>query len=141
MKTKPLIRTLEDTRNREVTGRLPMPGRNLQAFSFSGKGGEFMSKDPFFQQEELKFPEVIEQPVMWGYFRDLHQTSRYKAIVDSNTGNLFSIVSQDYRLIRHEEAIERIEEAISESPDLGRYEVNTGFYNKGGRIRQKYIFS
>lgn len=84
---------------------------------------------------------MIEQPVMWGNHRDNHPTDRYKAIVDANTGKLFSIVSKDYRLIRHEEAIEQIEEAISENSDMRRaYRIETEFYNDGGRMQRKYIF-
>ena len=47
---------------------------------------------------------------MWGLDKDLHPANRYKAIVDADTGKLFAIVSQDYRVIRHERAIEQIEE-------------------------------
>jgi len=93
------------------------------------------------QREEISFPEIVEQPVMWGYYRDLHQADRYKAIVDSNTGKVFSIVSRDYRLIRHEEAVEQIERAISKTPELGEYRFKTKFYNHGGRMRRTYFFS
>jgi len=89
---------------------------------------------------EISFPEIVMQPVMWGYHRDLHQADKYKAIVDSNTDKLFSIVSNDYKLIRHEEAIERIEKALYEVPDLGEYETYTRFYNEGGRMRRTYRF-
>ena len=89
---------------------------------------------------KISFPEVVEQPVTWGYGRNLHQTDRYKAIVDPNAGKLFSIVSEDYRLIRHEEAIKRIEQAIYEVPDLGEYKTYTGFYNDGGRMLRTYRF-
>jgi len=91
--------------------------------------------------EEIVFPEITEQPVMWGYNRELHQAHKHKAIVDANTGKLFSIVSKDYRLIRHEQAIDQIEEAIFKTPDLGEYEVTTEFYNDGGRMRRTYVFS
>ena len=92
------------------------------------------------QREEISFPEIVEQPVMWGYYRDLHQADRYKAIVDSHTDKVFSIVSRDYRLIRHEEAVEQIERAISKTPELGEYRFKTEFYNHGGRMRRTYIF-
>jgi len=86
------------------------------------------------------FPNVMEQPVMWGRHREIHQTDEYKAIVNADTGKIFSIVSKDYRLIRHEKAIEQAEAAIQGNPALGKYRVVTGFYNDGGRMRRKYIF-
>ena len=89
---------------------------------------------------EVAFPEVVEQPVMWGYHRDIHPANKYKAIVEPNTGKLFSIVSQDYRLIRHEEAIEQVDKAIDGVSNLGGYEIYTAFYNDGGRMRRKYVF-
>jgi len=99
-----------------------------------------MQKNLFGEQEEILFPEIVEQPVMWGYFRDLHQADKYKAIVDFDTGKVFSIVSRDYKLIRHEEAIEQIEEAIYKAPELGGYKFTTEFYNDGGHMRRKYDF-
>ena len=90
--------------------------------------------------EKVTFPEITEQPVMWGYYRDLHPAGRYKAIVDRDSGKLFSIVSKDYKVIRHEEAIDQIEEAIFQTPDFGEYKVTTEFFNDGGRMRQKYVF-
>jgi hypothetical protein len=89
---------------------------------------------------EISFPEIVEQPVMWGYDKDLHQANKHKAIVNFDTGKLFSIVSNDYRLIRHEEAIEQIEKAIFDAPGLGRYETFTEFYNDMGRMRRTYRF-
>ena len=92
-------------------------------------------------KKEVVFPETKEQQVMWGYHRGLHQAANYKAIVNPQTGKLFSIVSKDYRLIRHEEAIEEVEKAIVETQELGRHEINTAFYNDGGRMLRTYRFS
>ena len=92
------------------------------------------------QPQEIAFPEVVERPVKWGYDKDLHGADGYKAIVNPDTGKLFSIVSKDYKLIRHEEAIEKVEKAIGETANLGQYEIRTEFYNGGGRMRCKYKF-
>jgi len=69
--------------------------------------------------EEVTFPQIEEQPVSWGYYRDLHDADRYKAIIDRDTGKLFSIVSKDYKLIRHEEAVDEIEELTGKSREIG----------------------
>jgi len=89
---------------------------------------------------DVVFPVVEEQPVMWGYHRDLHDAAQYKAIVDRDTGKLFSIVSKDYRVIRHEQAADELEGVIDETPDLGTPLVKTSFYNEGGRMRRSYRF-
>lgn len=86
------------------------------------------------------FPEVVMRHVMWGEGKEVLRSDRYRAIADKRTNKLFSIVSSDYKLIRHEDAIENVEKAISENKDLGRYEVITKFYNGGGRMRRTYSF-
>ena len=89
---------------------------------------------------KISFPEVVEQTVMWGYDKDFHELNKHKAIINFDTGKLFSIMSNDYRLIRHEEAIEQIEKAIYKVPDLGKFETPTRFYNDGVRMHRTYRF-
>ena len=92
------------------------------------------------RNESLTFPEITLQPVMWGSQKDLHDANRYRAIVASDTGKLFAIVSKGYKIIRHEEAIEQVERAIDDVPELGNHETITEFHNDGGRIRRTYRF-
>jgi hypothetical protein len=89
--------------------------------------------------ENLSFPEVIEAPVSWGKL-NLQQAKNYKAIVNPKTGKVFSIVSKDYKMIRHEKAVQRIESVINKHPDLSKYRTDTEFYNHGGRMRRIYRF-
>jgi hypothetical protein len=86
------------------------------------------------------FPNVGEMPVSWWKGKDARLAENHKAIVDLDTGKLFSIVSKDYRIIRHDEAIAEMEEAISRAKDLGGYQVITEFTNDGGRMRRTYRF-
>ena len=82
----------------------------------------------------LPFPEVIEAPVSWGTHKA--PANGFKALVNPDTGQVFSIVSKDYRLIRHEEAVSKLEDVIYKSPGLGRLEIERSLYNDGARIRQ-----
>jgi len=86
------------------------------------------------------FPRVCEMPVSWWKGKDAKPAENHKAIVDLDTGKLFSIVSKDYKVIRHEEAIKEIEAAIHTTSGLGPYEVTTAFHNDGGRMRRTYRF-
>jgi hypothetical protein len=90
--------------------------------------------------EETTFPEIVEQPVMWGYHRELHDADHYKAIVERDTKKVFCIATKDYQVIRHEQAIDQVEEAILDTPELGKYSVKTEFYNDKGRMRRTYVF-
>ncbi len=89
---------------------------------------------------ESPFPAVVMQPVYWGKGQKVYRSGRYQAVVDEKTNKLFSVVSTDYKLVRHEKAIEEIEKAISATSNLGGFEVTTDFYNDGGRMLREYIF-
>lgn len=103
-----------------------------------------MQKELFKMQEQSSlaaesFPEVSEVPVSWGKI-NLKRADQYKAIVNPDTGKVFSIVSKDYKLIRHEDAIQQIESIINENLELGKYKTTVGFYNDGGRMRVIFRF-
>jgi hypothetical protein len=86
------------------------------------------------------FPNVGEMPVSWGRDKDTRHAGNHKAIVGLDTGKVYSIVSRDYRLIRHEDAITEVEQELSGTKGLGEYEAITDFYNGGGRMRRTYRF-
>ncbi len=103
-----------------------------------------MQKKLFNEQEKSKlaaasFPEVSEVPVSWGEL-NLQRADKYKAIVNPATEKVYSIVSKDYKLIRHEDAVQRIEKTIDENLELGKYITSTKFYNHGGRMCRTYRF-
>lgn len=86
------------------------------------------------------FPIVIEQPVLWGQEKNIYKAEHYKALVDSQTGNVFSVVTTDYKVIRHEDAIEFLDKELAKSSDLGRYEAKTHLPNNGARMVREYTF-
>ena len=86
----------------------------------------------------VSFPEVSEMPVFWG--KTNQRASNYKAIVNPESGKVYSIVSKDYKLIRHEDAVQRIESAIDENLKLGKYKSDTKFYNDEARMCRTYRF-
>ena len=65
-------------------------------------------------EQPPSFPRVGEQPVAWGR-GGRQEAAQYKALVDLETGKLFSIVSNNYRLIKHEDAIGEVEEVTTGS--------------------------
>jgi hypothetical protein len=117
-----------------------MPRRTLQALCFERKRmGRITGHG--FETLGQEFPDVSEQPVRWGTeSRRLHWADQHKAIVDMKTEKIFAVVSRDYKLIRHEEAIKEVENAIHQANSLGPYETLTAFYNDGGRMRRTYRF-
>ena len=90
-------------------------------------------------EQPPSFPHVGEQPVAWGRGGG-QKAPQYKALVNLETGKLFSIVSKNYRLIKHQDAIGQVEEAIAHTRSLRNCRVTTKFYNDGGRMCRKYCF-
>jgi hypothetical protein len=86
------------------------------------------------------FPVVVEKPVIYDQRGVLKKVDQYKALVDSRNGKVFSIVSRNYKLITHEEAIDRIEGILTGHEELGYYRTKTEFYNAGARMRRTYSF-
>jgi hypothetical protein len=120
-------------------------GKPSGAFLASKAGGKgFMQVDDFTDKEKvdteiISFPEVSEVPVSWGEI-NIQRADKYKAIVNPEIDKVYSIVSKDYKLIRHEDAVQRIESTIDENLKLGKYKTSTEFYNDGGRMRMIYRF-
>jgi len=71
------------------------------------------------QNGSPRFPKVAAEPVSWDPQSKLRDADGYKAIVDSDTGKAFSIVSNDYKIITHQQAIEQIESIIAKNTDPG----------------------
>jgi len=103
-----------------------------------------MQREFFNEQEKshlaaASFPEVSEVPVSWGEI-NLQRADKYKAIVNPESGKVYSIVSKDYKLLRHEDAVQRIESTINENLELGKHKTDTEFYNDGARMQRIYRF-
>jgi hypothetical protein len=89
--------------------------------------------------QDIQFPEVQEDVISWGR-RSRTYCPNYKAIVNPETGDTFSIVSQNYKLLKHEEALEVVLEAVDKNEEFGRYEVNTELLKNGSRMVTEIVF-
>lgn len=63
-----------------------------------------------------------------------------KAIYNPETEEVFAICSDQYKLIKHEECMEQIEEVIARHPEYGNFERKIKLSNEGGRLRVTYRF-
>ncbi len=68
-----------------------------------------------------RFPNVGEQPVFWGNDR--------------------AEPANAYKIIRHEEAICKVEKILNDHPEFAAYDTDTALYNEGGRLRKTYRFN
>lgn len=91
------------------------------------------------------FPKVEERTIHY-LNTSLHslsqyqEISNYKTLINSESGDVFGILSKKYQLVKHEDAIEMVEEAIEKSPEYGKYDKQITFPSKGGKMHATYIF-
>jgi hypothetical protein len=127
----------EDTHGREALGGSSMPREISSGFFISRRKGENHMEQLLL---DSTFPNVAIRQVLWSQGKEMHLSDRYRAIVDIKTNKLFSIVSSDYKLIRHEAAISDVETVLQMHRDLGKFIITTEFYNDGSRMRRTYCF-
>lgn len=63
-----------------------------------------------------------------------------KALIDPRTGRVFSLVTNDYRLIRHEDVIEMAEAVTAQMPEYGEPERKVWMPQDGAKMRLEYVF-
>jgi hypothetical protein len=88
----------------------------------------------------ISFPDVAECPVAW-FEKGYSDAPEHKAIVDRNSGRVFSIVSSSYKLISHQDAISQVEHTLEKFPEFREYHIQTEMYGHGARMRRVYRLS
>jgi len=93
----------------------------------------------------MYYPKVGEYEVFWGKsganLRSIRGAApRHKIIADRETGTAFAVVSKSYQLVRHEEALDLVEEAIARNPEFGSPIRNISLSPDGARMWAKYRF-
>jgi hypothetical protein len=72
---------------------------------------------------------------------NIGQALSYKAIVNPDNNKLYSILSKDYTILQHDDAISKVQEEIVKNPEFGEYKQEGPFYYKdGARMEIKFIF-
>jgi len=96
-------------------------------------------KSYFTGDTEPVFPDVVSRAV--GHMvRKVVPIPGYKAIVDQRNDNTFSIVSDRYKIVPHQELLKSLEDVVKQFPEFGEPTREIWTTNYGGKIRIKYKF-
>lgn len=82
------------------------------------------------QFPDVKFPSPVLEPMFYGRF-DKKEVENRKLMVDKPTGYQFDIVSDDYKLVHHEEVVKMVLDACP--PEFGTPEFNIRMLLNGAR--------
>ncbi len=86
---------------------------------------------------ELTYPPVASESLSFG---EGLPVEGHKAIVNPDSGHVYDIVSDKYKLVKHEEVIENVEEVLVKDNQMGPWDKSTIFYQEGARMRTTYKF-
>lgn len=79
------------------------------------------------------FPNPSLEPVWFGKRPD-HAIEGMRAIVDQNTGKMFSLASENYKIVKYEEIIKMVELSSLKFPEFGKPHIVPRVFNDGSKI-------
>jgi len=88
---------------------------------------------------DLKFPNVAKRKLYHGQ-RNMVECEDNRAIIDRDTNRLYAIVSDGYKVAKHEETIERLDGLCTEFPEYGQPKREIWMSNYGGRMKTRWTF-
>ena len=86
-----------------------------------------------------QFPAVKTEMVSWG-FRDRVISPGHKAIVNPDTEDIYSVTSKHYKLVKHEDVLDAVVQAVEENPEYGRHESSVWLSDNGAKMHTKLRF-
>lgn len=90
---------------------------------------------------QTTFPKATERKVIIGANNEKYRIAPdYKAITNEEGSYLYTIVSNQYKLIQHEDILTMVGECINENIEYGKYTEEQSFTHFGGRMRAQFKF-
>lgn len=88
----------------------------------------------------MKFPVVTEMPVNAILREPFRNAESFKAIIEPVEKRLFSVVSSDYELVRHEELVATVREILRAEIGMGNLEEELKLTHDGARLYATWWF-
>ncbi len=88
---------------------------------------------------DVNFPDPVLTNIYYGK-RDRVYIPDSKAIVDQNTGNVLSIVSDRYKLVHYEDIIHMVEGITSQIEGYGAIQLRPHTFSNGGKFKLSMSF-
>ena len=94
------------------------------------------SQKTYHHGEDPVFPNVVSEPLYYGKRTPTHFEG-YRALVDQNDGEVVSVVSESYQMVRHEDILIKAEKAFSY---LGlEFDRTITLIKDGAKMVAKYV--
>ena len=98
------------------------------------------------EHDIVKFPPVvsedlqIDSPALQAYGRGKLIVPGNKAVINPETGHVFDIVSDKYKLVKHEDVLANVEDVLVKNDSMGPCKREVRLYQHGARMRTTYTF-
>lgn len=88
---------------------------------------------------EVYFPTPVLEPLWYGR-RPTHRVEATKALVDQNTGRVFSMVSDQYKIVRYEDVFVMVNDIVGALDGYGKIQVVPRSLSEGGKFQIQLKF-
>ncbi|RLI66829.1 MAG: hypothetical protein DRO67_00200 [Candidatus Asgardarchaeum californiense] len=89
---------------------------------------------------DMEFPDPAKRRI--GHLvRNVKPIPNYRAVVDRNTDRTFAIVKDGYKVVKHEDVINQMDELCAEFPEYGTPTREVWLSNYGGRMKTRWTFT
>ncbi len=89
---------------------------------------------------QIPLPEVTTVPAYFEAEGVKHLIPGQKAIINPMTNHVFAMASDKYKLIKHEDVLENVENVIAEGHNYGDYTRKISLDREGAQMKATYIF-
>jgi hypothetical protein len=83
---------------------------------------------------QVVFPDPALEPVFWGR-RTMELIPDRKAVVDLNSGNVFAVCSDRYKVVHYEDIIHMVEGVIPNLKRHGEIRLHPTIFSDGGKMK------
>lgn len=88
-------------------------------------------------------PKAIAVPVDYAdqFNTDCYLNAEgYRAIINPDTNDLFSILSTKYKIMQHTDVLTKVEECVAKHPEYGTPKRTIKTLSNGAKLQAKYVF-
>lgn len=110
------------------------------SITFSSRGIKSSDITPEELRSALELPTIKESQVAYRA-TGWRISAKNKAIINEDTGRLYGIFSNSYRLVPHEQGILEVMKAVEKNPEYGDVEWTVKDYEDSKRIRACGVFN
>jgi len=91
------------------------------------------------QYPDVYFPKPMLEPLWYGR-RPNHRVPKTRALIDANNGNVFTIVSDQYKVVNYEDLVVMVSDITKNITDYGQIKLVPTSFKEGAKFKLQLKF-